>query len=117
MADTTTTDKFQTLADQLKEAQIQQEIRKANTWTYGEEIRLTEAQAKNTSGEMTDIFKQQESFNQSILKVMEGLTGGDTTPTYVTAQAPAQEQSKSPNYLVWVGAAIIAYLLFMRKKR
>jgi adenine C2-methylase RlmN of 23S rRNA A2503 and tRNA A37 len=116
MADTTeTTDKFQTLADQLKEAELQKQIRAAQTWSWLTEKENIEAKAKTDTG-MTDIFKQQESFNQSIMKVMEGLTGGDSTPTYVTAQAPAQEQPKSPNYLIWVGAGIIAYLLFIRKR-
>ncbi len=115
MADTA--DKFQTLADQLREAELQKQIREQKEWTYDRERQLIEAKAKNTTTEMTDIFKQQESFNQSILKVMEGLTGGDTTPTYVTAQAPVQEQPKSPNYIVWVGIVVIAYFMFIRKKR
>jgi len=107
--------KFQTLEDQLKESQIQQEIKKAKDWTYQWEYDLTKA--KGESGGMTDIFKQQESFNQSIMKVIEGM-GGGATPTYVTAQAPQQqEQPKSTNWL-FVGIGIfVVYLFFFRKKR
>jgi len=111
--------KFQTLEDQLKEAELKKQIAEAQrpVRTWEEERTYQEALAKNTSSEMTDIFKQQESFNQSIMKVMEGLTGGDTTPTYVTAQAPAQaEPAKSPNYMLWLGIGAIAFFLFMRKR-
>jgi hypothetical protein len=108
---------FKTLEDQVKEAQLKKDIRAAQTWTWDKERAMTEAKAK-TEG-FTDIFKQQESFNQSIMKVIEGMSGGDTTPTYVTAQAPQQqEQPKSQNYLLYIGIGIfVVYLFFFRKKR
>jgi len=107
--------KFQTLEDQLKESQIQQEIKKAKDWTYQWEYDLTKA--KGESGGMTDIFKQQESFNQSIMKVIEGM-GGGATPTYVTAQAPQEkEQPKTTNYLLYAGIGFLFYWFIIRKKR
>jgi hypothetical protein len=109
--------KFQTLEDELKTAQLQKQIKEATTWTPEQEIKLIEAKGKGEG--MTDIFKQQESFNQSIMKVIEGMGGSATAmPTYVTAtQAPQKEETKSTNYLLWAGIGFIVYWFIIRKKR
>ena len=106
--------KFQTLEDELKTAELQKQIREATTWTPEIERQLIEAKGKGEG--MTDIFKQQESFNQSIMKVIEGM-GGSGAPTYVTAAAqPAAEQKSSPNYLLWAAGGFVVYWFFLRKR-
>jgi len=106
--------RFQTLEDELKAAQLQKQTREANLWTPAIEQSLIKAKGEDTG--MTDIFKQQESFNTSIMKVIEGM-GGSSTPTYVTATQPQKEETKSTNYMLYAGIAFIAYWFFIRKKR
>jgi predicted PurR-regulated permease PerM len=106
---------FQTLEDELKTAQLQKQTKEANLWTPAIEQALIKA--KGEGGEMTDIFKQQESFNTSIMKVIEGM-GGSATPTYVTAtQAPQKEEAKSTNYMLYAIVGFVVYFFFLRKKR
>jgi len=112
MAEQDIMSEIETLELQLRKAEISQKIKEAENWTYAREKQLIEARGKGA--DMTDIFKQSESTNKSLMEALQG--GGDTQPTYLTTPAASAEK-QTPNYLLYAGLAVGAYLLFFRGKR
>jgi len=113
-------EKFKALEDELKAAELQKKIKEAKDWSYWQEEQLI--RAKGEGGGFTDVFKQQESFNTTILDVLKSIGGGSGSgaPTYIMATPSNQQQEegqKSPNYIFWVAIAGLALFFFLRKRR
>lgn len=105
MADETHEQKMQQLADQLEQAELEQQIKKAEQWTW--------AQEKNTEVTKTDIFQQQKSTIDTLIDVFsKGDSGSQPQIMYAPA---AQEEKKPTNYILYVGLALAAYFLLRKR--
>ena len=69
--------------------------------------------AEETEPTQTDIFQQQKKTIDTLIDVLE--KQGSTQPQQIIyAQTEQAEKKKAPNYLLWIGIAIISFILFKR---
>ncbi len=70
-----------------------------------------ENKADENKATETDIFQQQKKTIDTLIEVLEK-QGGEQQPVYVSPPAPT---AKPPNYLLYIGLAIGAFILFKGK--
>jgi hypothetical protein len=66
-----------------------------------------------TVAEQSDMFQTMQTTNKALLDVLMGRVGS-SQPTYIQAAQPAP--TSSPNYLLYVGIGIAAFVLLRKAK-
>ena len=68
---------------------------------------------ENTETEptQTDIFQQQKKTIDTLVNI---LAEQGSQPQQIVYAAPAEQQAKPPNYLLYIGIGILAILLFKK---
>ena len=74
-----------------------------------------ETEATETTATETDIFQQQKKTIDTLIDVLERQGAMQTQPVYVTQTA--EPAKKSPNYILYVGLAVAAFVLFKGFKK
>lgn len=71
--------------------------------------------AEDTEPTQTDIFQQQKKTIDTLVEVLQ--RQGSEQPQQIIYASPAEPPEKpAPNYLLWIGIAIVIFVLFKGKK-
>lgn len=74
---------------------------------------MAEENGTNDAPTQTDIFKQQEQTITLLTDVLQSKLQAQQTPLYVSPAAPKVE--KAPNYALYIGGAVVLWLLMKGK--